>query len=559
MGRLPKAIQQTVSLPRVNPNAAFTGTPNMLAGVANVAGNLSGALLQKKREIEAVEEQRQQALNTIKMNRAGIDMSREMSELQNKVTMDYQNNPAAGEEVYRKEAEVIRAKYENSFVDDPKTLAQFSGISSGIMRSFDSRVTSWKSSQEIINATGDFRTAQDGLIEMAGNAANLAELQTQLKALEANGATAGPWLMKDGKDVAAVIRKDQATAVKQFIYGQLENSPEKALEYLKDETVEANLTESEALDLKHQAKAEINARKAEAETLDIINFVEDYYNMRAMAREGGLSIKEINTKIEAAKTSGASKGRLEMLYQLRDSLHKDLVDERNAAIKEQQRMVKEEAKTNAYVDVITSYNELFNKKGQLADDKTSLEEVVKLQSKITDYQKQGLVGDMSDFEKRIISATRNRLEKSSTVYKKHKDINPGNNILSLLNPFDDKEEPIDEFNTGIKSIVDWADKDYSTSPPAVYNSIKAVAVSDYIRNYQKYKQAGMSDADIIIKVKQDAQQAQRIKIQEKVDAEYNTKKTNAKKYEFKTVAEAEAAKLPKGTIVYINGRRAVIE
>lgn len=557
MGRLPRAIQQAVSLPRVNPNVAFTDAPNMLAGVANTTDRLSGALLQKKREFEAVEEQRQQALNTIKMNRAGVDMSREMSDLQNKITMDYQNNPTAGEEIYKKGAEEIRVKYENTFTDDPKTMAQFSGISAGVMRSFDSRVSSWKSSQEIVNATGDFRTAQDGVIEMAGNAANLAELQKHLEVLEANGATAGSWLMKDGKDVAAVIRKDQTVAVKQFIYGQLESSPEKALEYLKDPTVEENLTESEALDLKRQAKAEINAKKAEAETVDIINFVEDYYSMRMQAREGTLSIKEVNNKIDAAKTSGASKGRLEMLYQLRDSLHKDVVDERNSAIKERQKLIKEESKTNAFIDVISSYNELFNKKGQLADDKTSLEEVIKLQSKITDYQKQGLIGDMSGFEKQIIAATRNRLEKSSTVYKKHKIDNPEQ---AWWNPFDDKiEEPVDDFNAGIKSLVEWADKDYSNASPAVHNSIKALAVSDFIRNYQKYKQQNMTDADIITSIKQEAQKAQRIKIQEKVDAEYKTQNVSNKKYEYKTVAEAEAAKLPKGTIVYIDGRKAVIE
>jgi hypothetical protein len=520
MGRLPKAVQQAVSLERVNPNAAFTGTPDMLASIANSADRLAGNLMQKKREYAAVEEQKQQALNTIKMNRAGVDMSREMTDLHNKVTTEHQDNPTAGEEAYKKGAEEIKAKYENNFADDSTVLAQFSGVSSGVMRNFDTRVSSWKSSQEIINATGDYTNSQDGIVELAGNAPNLSELYKHLNTIKANGETAGPWLMKDGKDVAENIKNYQKTAVKNFLYGQLDAAPEKVEEYLKDPNIEHRLDESESLDLKRQAKAEMSARKAEAETADIITFVEDYYNMRAQAREGNLSIRDINNKIEAAKASGASKGRLEMLYQLRDSMHKDLIDERNAAVKEDQRLIKEEDKTNAFIDVITSYNNLFNKKGQLADDKTSLEEVVELQSKITDYQKQGLLGDMSDFEKRIIAATQNRLSKSSTVYKKRKVTNPDNNWMSALNPFDDKEVPIDDFNAGIKGIVEWADKDYSGASPTVHNSVKSLAVSDYIRNYQKYKQQGLSDSEIITKVKTEAQRLQRVRTQEKVDAVY---------------------------------------
>lgn len=520
MGRLPKAAQQAISLGRVDPGSAFTGTPDMLAGIVSSADRLAGNIIQKKREYEEVEEQKQQALSTIKMNRAVVDMSREMDALHDKIAMDYQGNPATGEEVYRKSAEEIRAKYENEYAEDPRLLAQFSGVSSGVMRNFDSKVGSWKSSQEIVNATSDYRTAQEGIIEMAGNSGSLAELQKHLKAIEDNGVTAGPWLMKDGKDVALDIRNNKTQAVRQFIYGQLENTPEKALEYLDDPVIDAHLTESEATDLRRQAKAEVSMRKAEAETADMINFIEEYYNMRWQAREGGLSIRDINSKIEATKASGAPKGRLEMLYQLRNSMHEDLLGKQKAAIKEEQRLIKEEDKTNAFIDVITSYNNLFNKKGELADDKTSLEDVIKLQSKITDYQKQGLLGDMGDFEKRIISATQNRLSKSSTVYKKRKITNPGNNWLSALNPFDDKEVPIDDFNAGIKGIVEWADKDYSGASPAVYNSIKSLAVSDYIRNYQKYKQQGLTDNDILYKVKTEAQRLQRIKTQEKVDAVY---------------------------------------
>jgi hypothetical protein len=167
-----------------------------------------------------------------------------------------------------------------------------------------------------------------------------------------------------------------------------------------------------------------------------------------------------------------------------------------------------------------------DKNGEPIKGAAPLEETAKLLSDITMYQRKGVLGDVTGLQKAAITSINAVLKSSSKVYKT-KTMKDKGNIPNLFG-MGDVQEPDGEYNIGMKAILDLSDKTYPPTNGATNvagGSVKALAISDYISNYDKYKKMGMTEKEIRLNVFSSAQKVQRGEIQQSVDNLYRQKQS----------------------------------
>lgn len=527
MARISTAARESISLGRLDPSAAYNDAPQTIANASNQISGMANKL-------QEIENQKQEYLSTIEINKSHAEMNRDLQTLSDDVQKQYADDPKAAESVFHQRASEIKANYEGRFNNDLRSQAKFSSISETLYGEAQNSFSTWKSTQELTNATKSYRTTQSTRIQTAGDAKNLAELYKVYRESNDDYETTKHIFSGTNFDAAADQRGQISNITKEFLNGQIDKSPGSIEAYLKDPMIEHHLSEAEKSDYKKLAKQTIKSNQAELEESTAIDNLFDYYDTYSKAKDGQVSVGQINSKIAFLRQSGAPAGRIEQWLQLREMVHgddiaanksaqaaldKELSDEAKAAKAQQLK----EARSKAMIDITTRYRKLFlDDKGQAITGAAPLEETAKLLSDITRYQRDGVLGDVSGLQKAAIASIDKSLSANSKVYKTKKAKNPVQGNVPNWLWGGQIEIPIDDYNTGLKYIIDTSDKTYPGNNISG-SSVKALAVSDYISNYQHYKQMGMSDKDIRINVFSTAQKVQRGDVQASVDRYYQQK------------------------------------
>lgn len=539
MGRLPKAVQQTVTLDRINPNVAFTDTPNMLASISNSANNLSNALLQKKQEYRAVEEEKQKMLSTIDMNKSHAEMGRRIQVLQKDVEKNYADKPVEGQQYFTTEVAKIKQEYDDKFSDDLYAQSRWSGISESVNGEALINIDSWKSSQQTVNATKDYRNTQSLRIQSAGDSNNLAELYKVYRESNTDYQVSKGIFAGTDFDALADHQKQLNGITKEFLNGQLDRAPGSIEAYLKDPMIEHHLSEAEKNDYKDLSKRVIRAKEAEAEEASAYDHMEWYHNTYIGIKTGTVTIGQLNAKINQMRETKAPKSQLEQVYQLRDMLVNQTVDYAKEKQKEEEKLLSDTAKAQreqeARVERVRTYDSIYTQYMTLYVDKSgktvtpknfkgNIEQTTKLLQEITEAERKGVQG-LDGMRKMVMASITRQLENGSTVYKtRKKSLGPDDN-----NPFNNQttDVPIDDKNRNIKAVYDSVNKAYGLNvkgePNISGRSVRALAITDIMNNYEKYKQQGMTDQEITNFVVQSAQKVHRGEVQQNVDALWRQK------------------------------------
>lgn len=527
MARISTAARESISLGRLDPSSAYNDMPQAISNASTQISNMAN-------KIQEIELQKQEALSTIEMNKSHAEMGRDLQTLHDDIEKQYADDPKAAEQAFNDKAQEIKGSYENRFANDVRSQAKFSSISETLYGQARESFNSWKSAQELTNATKSYRTTQATRVQMAGDSKNLSELYKVYREANDDFETTKNIFNGTNFDASADHRGQLSNITKEFLNGQIDKSPGSIEEYLKDPMIEHHLTEAEKSDYKKLAKATIKANQAEADEATAIDNLFSYYDTYSQAKDGKVSIGQINSKIEFLRKSGAPAGRIEQWLQLREMVHGDQISAAKAAQKEiddaltaeakaQREEEKKIASSRAMIDVTTRYNHMFlDKNGEPIKGAAPLEESAKLLSDITKYQREGLLGDVTGLQKAVIASIDKNLSSTSKVYKTKKAANPIQGNVPNWLWGGQIEVPIDDYNAGLKAVIDMSDKAYGDVNVAG-DSVKALAVSDYIANYQKYKQMGMSDKDIRLNVFSSAQKVQRGQVQSTVDQLYRQK------------------------------------
>lgn len=544
MARISTAARESISMGRLDPSSAYNDMPQAISNASTQISNMAN-------KIQEIELQKQEALSTIEMNKSHAEMGRDLQTLHDDIEKQYADDPKAAEQVFNDKAQEIKGTYENRFANDVRSQAKFSSISETLYGQAREGFSSWKSAQELTNATKGYRTTQATRVQMAGDSKNLSELYKIYRESNDDYETTKNIFNGTNFDAAADHRGQISNITKEFLNGQIDKSPGSVEEYLKDPMIEHHLSEAEKSDYKKLAKATIKSNQANADEANAIDNLFSYYDTYSKAKDGQVSIGQINSKIEFLKKSGAPAGRLEQWLQLREMIHGDQISEAKAAQKqiddaltadEKARKVEEKkvASSRAMVDITTRYNHMFlDKNGEAIKGAAPLEDSAKLLSDITKYQRDGLLGDVTGLQKAVIASIDKNLSSGSKVYKTKKAANPIQGNVPNWLWGGQVEVPIDDYNTGLKSVIDMSDKAYGDTNIAG-DSVKALAVSDYIANYQKYKQMGMSDKDIRLNVFSSAQRVQRGQIQSSVDQLYKQKSMGNLNSQYSSTIESAA-------------------
>lgn len=556
MARVTQTTRDAVSLGRLDSSTVDNGGVDAANQLASVAGSVAGTLMEKRRQYQALEDQKQEALATIDINKAHAEMGAKIQSIQNQVEKDYADNPDAGKKFFDEQVGSLKQQYDDQFYDNIFTRAKWTPISENMNTESASNINSWVSAQQLTNATKSYRTTQAARIQTAGSVNNLSDLYKVYRESNDDYETTQKIFSGTKFDAAADQRTQITNITKEFLNGQLDRSPGSVEAYLQDPMIQHHLSQDEIMAYKKGAKQQVKYLQAEAEEADRITNILGYIDTYEGIINGTVTVGQLNGKIDNLVKTGASPERVEQWGQLKLMLLKsNKADEEKAqaqyntalteAEKVQQAKDKAIYQTNTKNSLQAQYMSLFtDKEGNLKEYKDfsgTVEQTAKLLNDINVAERNGVSG-LDAMRKKTVETIRYQLESGSQIYKTKLD--PSKSTGKLPNLFgmgDEKRQvPVDDFNKGLKTVVESITKNYSDGPGRI--GVKVLAVSDYMSNYQKYKQMGMSDKEIQQNVVVAAQKVYRGEIQATVDSLWQQKTGGGFNHPYVGLVNQSAAK-----------------